>query len=134
MVGSRQRFAVAAAAVSGTGLLVTLWGLVRTDDAGDRGVDRLGVVDGSLVLVLLVLVVVAFALLLAYALTPLPNGVAVTAIVLLALGGMVGGSAMLYLPYVAALLAGLALAAGEPLPPPDPGDDRMSRPMPRGDG
>lgn len=86
---------------------------------------------GTYVVVLLLAMVAPVALALAYARGRVAQGWAVTAIVLFAVVAFLAGWAGLYLGYAAAMVLGLAIAAGEPLPPPAEGDDRFTRPMPR---
>ncbi len=100
--------------------------------AGDA--DRVGA-DwwGTYVFLLLLATAVPVTLALAYAEGKVGQRWAVTAIVLFAVVALAAGWASLYLGYAAALVLGLAIAAGETLPPPAEGDDRLTRPMPRGD-
>lgn len=122
----RHRFAYAAAAAAVVGALLAL-GLLAGDDE-PLASDEVALVVASAVLSLL-----CAPALVRYAAGSVSDRVAVATIVALGIAGLVGGAATWYLPYAAALLAGCAVAAGEPLPPPDPADDRMSRPIPRGD-
>lgn len=127
----RAPFAFAAAACAWLGTLLALWALVRVDEEGSRGYETL--IPAVVVVVVAVAVVdaVAGAALAAFAVGAVPDGLAVTAVVALGLTGPVAAGATYYLPLLGALLGGIALAAGKPLPPPAPDDDRMDRPLPR---
>ena len=93
--------------------------------------DRVGADGwGTYVTVLLLVMAVPVALALAFGRGTVGQGWAVAAIVLFAVVALAAGWAGLYLGYAAALVLGLAIAAGDPLPPPAEGDDRFTRPMP----
>lgn len=83
------------------------------------------------VLLVSLLMAVAVGLTLAYALADRSHRWAVAAIVLYVLGAFLGGAAGLFAGYAAAVVLGVAMAAGDPLPPADPTDDRLYAPMPR---
>jgi hypothetical protein len=126
---ARTRWAFAGAAVAALAALLCLVALVRVED-GESGAERLSSLGSGLVLAVAGVTFVAALLLTLYALDGVGKALGVTAVVLLAVVGPVAAGATYYLPWLAALFGGLAVAAGDPLPPPDPGDDRMSRPMP----
>jgi drug/metabolite transporter (DMT)-like permease len=129
----RARFAAGAATCAVAAVLLSLVGAWGEHAAGSSSGDPF---DDSVVIVLVVAAVVLAVpavLLGAYALDRLPTRAAVTAIVLLAVSGLFVGGATLYLPYLGAILGGLAVAAGDRLAPPAPDDDRFTRPMPRRD-
>ncbi|HVF20935.1 MAG TPA: hypothetical protein VNA14_11945 [Mycobacteriales bacterium] len=132
MTGLRHRFAFAAAAAATVGALLALGLLVGVDDGG-RGGEGLYPAEVALVVTSVVLSLLGAVALTRYAVGAMSQRGAIASVVALGVAGLLGGAATWYLPYAAALLAGCAIAAGEPLPPADPDDDRMSRPMPRGD-
>ena len=121
----RTRWAFVAAAFAGASTLLALVAAIRWSDG--EGAAALADWIATVATVLLLGATVA---LVAYATHAVPTPVAVAAVVLLFAVGVVGSAALLYLPYFAALAAGLAVAAGEPLPAPDPDDDRLTRPLP----
>ena len=123
----RRRLALVAAALGGVATL----GSFRL-----LGVSRdKSIWIGWLVYALVVLVAmgVAVGLTVAYALGGLSHRWAAAAIALFVAGAFLGGSAGFFAGYGSAILVGAAMAAGDPLPPADPNDQRLYAPMPRGD-
>jgi hypothetical protein len=128
--GIRHRWAFAAAACTGLSALLALLAAVNAHQDSLDYDERPGDASTWLLVVLGVLLVAVTAAYVGYALHAVPTGGAVAATVLLALLALFFGAGLLFLPYFALVPAGFAIAAGDPLPPPDPGDDRLTRPMP----
>ena len=118
----RRRLAITAACVGAVGA-VAPFRLAGSEDV----VDYWPVYAFLLLLVALLPIGLAFA----YGHGGVSQRWAVLAVVVFAVVGFLTGWGGFYLGYASALLLGLAIAAGEPLPPPDPYDDRLTRPMPR---
>lgn len=126
----RTRFALLGAALATVGAVVLLFAIPGVSDEAD-------VADGEVAVAVVVVAALAALILFGglvlavYGLGSGPRWLVVTAIVLLAAAGLLAGAGALYLPLFATLAGGLALAAGDPLPPPDPDDDRLTRAFPR---
>lgn len=130
--GIRHRWAFAAATLTGLSALLALVAAFNTHrDNLEYDLDeRPGDARTWVLVVLGVLLVAVTAAYVGYALHAVATGGAVAATVLLALLALFFGAGLLFLPYFALVPAGFAIAAGDPLPPPDPDDDRLTRPMP----
>lgn len=94
------------------------------------GVD-LGV--GTYVAIAVTLMAVPTVLTAAFAAGALSQRWASAAVATFVAAALFGGWGVFFLGYLAALILGMAIAAGAPLPPVDPADDRLHRPMPRRD-
>lgn len=123
----RQRLAMVAATIGAVGALAPLRLLGDDDSYSDESTFSIG----AFVAIVLLAMAAASAVAVAFGDGKVPRGWAIAAIVVFCAVTMLAGWGVLYLGYFAALALGLAVAAGEPLPPADPGDDRLSRPMPR---
>jgi hypothetical protein len=131
--GIRHRWAFTAASLTGLSALAAFVAAFQAHrDNLDYDLDERPGDARTWVLLVLGLALLALALAyVGYALHAVGTGGAVAATVLLALLALFFGAGLLFLPYFALIPAGSAIAAGDPLPPPDPGDDRLTRPMPR---
>jgi hypothetical protein len=129
----RHRWAFAAASLTALSAIAALVAAFQSHrDTLEYDLDERPSDARTWVLLVLGLVLLALALAyVGYALHGVPTGGAVAATVLLALLALFFGAGLLFLPYFALIPAGFAIAAGDPLPPPGPGDDRLTRPMPR---
>ncbi len=129
---NRARWSFAAAAFSGVSLVLALvaGGVAHGNDDPFPGESSYGV-EAVTLFVIAGLLALATVLLLVYGLRTARNAVAITAIVLLLATGLFGGSDVLFLPFFAAICAGLAMAGGKPLPPADPADPRLHTPFSR---
>jgi hypothetical protein len=129
----RTRLAALAATCAGVSVLLSLiwsWAAHRSFVGPGEDFDHSRAVP---LLVAAAVLAVAMVLLASYALGRATDRKALTGVALLAVTGLFAGGVTYYLPYLGAILGGLAVAAGERLAPPPPGDDRFTRPLPRDD-
>ncbi|HEV2888835.1 MAG TPA: hypothetical protein VGX28_00505 [Frankiaceae bacterium] len=122
----RRRLALVAA---GLGVLGVLAPIRMAGDAAEYGIEDWW----YYVALLAVITAVPVAFTIAFAFGGLSQRWVYAAIALFVVVGLVGGWPGLFLGHAAWLVLCLALAAGEPLPPPDRGDDRLYAPIPRDD-